>query len=96
MKIMVDNELILELSDIKKQVLMDEIHDHIFDEDMKRRIQWVIMHKYEACFTRLKEQWDPILVATGVKMVPTDQDEYAAMIFAQPNYKSRLQREPVK
>jgi hypothetical protein len=96
MKVMIDNELILELSDVKKQVLKSEIHDHIFDEDMKRRIQWIIIHKYEECFRKLKDKWDPILVVNGVKMVPTDQDEYASLVFAQPNYQSRSERESIK
>lgn len=93
MKISVDNVELFTLSDIQKQVIRNDIADDIFEEDMKRRIQYILMHKYERCFARLKEEWDSKLAANGVSMIPTDPDAYAQLVFSQPNYKNRSQRD---
>jgi len=45
MKISVDGQHVFELNETKKNVLKWEIQDHLFDADMKRRLQWVLMHK---------------------------------------------------
>lgn len=93
MKISVDNVELFTLSDIQKQVIRNDIADDIFEEDMKRRIQYILMHKYERCFARLKQEWDSKLAANGVSMIPTDPDAYAQLVFSQPNYKNRSQRD---
>jgi hypothetical protein len=92
MKILVDNKLILELNETQKKVIKDEIHEDIFEEDMKRRLSWVLTHKYNEVFKKLKQEWDPKLEANGIKMIPTDKDEYAKLVFSQPDYKSKDQR----
>jgi hypothetical protein len=93
MKISVDNKDLFTLSETQKKVIKNDIHDDIFDEDMKRRLHWVLTHKYEQCFERLKKEWEPKLVANGVQSVPTNPDAFAELVFAQPNYKSRKQKE---
>lgn len=93
MKISVDGKVLFELSETQKKVIKNEIHEDVFDEDMKRRLQYILMHKYERCFERLKSEWDQKLRANGVSMMPTDPDAYAELVFSQPNYKSRKQRD---
>lgn len=93
MKIAIDNKDIFELSETQKKVLCNDINADELDADMKRRVQYILMHKYEQCFKRLKEQWDPILAANGVDMIPTNPDKYAELVFAQPNYKCRKSRD---
>jgi hypothetical protein len=93
MKISVDDKELFTLSDVQKQVIKNDIHADTFDADMNRRLQWVLMHKYEECFKRLKAEWDPKLLANGVAMIPTDPDAYAQLIFTQPNYQDRAMRE---
>jgi len=93
MKISVNDKELYTLTDIQKQVIQNDVPLDIFEEDMKRRLQWVLMHKYEVCFKDLKEIWDQKLIANGVSMVPTDPDEYAKLVFSQPNYKNRSARE---
>lgn len=93
MKISVDNKELFTLSDIQKQVIKNDIHDEIFAEDMKRRLQYILMHKYEQCFERLKSEWDQKLIDNGIKIIPTDHDSYAQLVFSQPNYLNRSQRE---
>lgn len=93
MKISVNDQELFILSEVQERVIKNDIHDEVFDEDMKRRLQYILSHKYENCFKRLKQEWDPKLAANGIKMIPTDPDEYAQLVFAQPSYKNRSQRE---
>ena len=93
MKISVDDKELFTLSDIQTKVIQNDIPLDIFDEDMKRRLQYILTHKYEQCFIRLKAEWDPKLSASGVKMIPTDPDEYAKLVFSQSSYKDRASRE---
>lgn len=93
MKISVNDQPLFTLSEIQKQVIKNDIHADRFDSDMNRRLQWILMHKYEECFKALKSEWDIKLAANGVKMIPTDADEYAQLVFEQPNYKDRTARE---
>lgn len=93
MKISVDDKELFSLSEIQKNVIKNDIHSDIFDEDMKRRLQYILTHKYERCFLRLKAEWDSKLAANGVSMMPIDPDAYAQLVFAQPNYKDRSARE---
>jgi|SRR5271154_1322725 len=95
MKISVNDQELFTLSDTQKQVIKNDIPADIFDADMNRRLQWVLIHKYEECFKALKAEWDPKLAANGVAMIPTDPDAYAQLVFAQPNYKDRAAREAV-
>lgn len=93
MKISVNDVELFTLSDIQKKVIQNNVMGNIFEEDMKRRLQWILMHKYEECFKELKQEWDPKLDAAGIDMLPTKADAYAELVFKQPEYKSRQQRE---
>ncbi|MGJ0429623.1 hypothetical protein [Methylobacter sp.] len=93
MKISVNGQDLFELSEIQCKVICNDIHGDIFDEDMKRRLQWVLMHKYEQCFNRLKAEWDSKLAENGVSSIPLNKDEYAQLVFSQPNYKCRKDRD---
>lgn len=96
MKISVDcacSDKLFKVSEIQKKVICNDIPAEIIDEDMKRRLEWVLRHKYERCFERLQKEWLPKLAANGVKSVPMDRDALAELIFAQPDYKDRSARE---
>lgn len=92
MKINVDGKEIFSLSETQKKVIKNDIHEDKFDSDMQERLKWVLKHKYERCFERLKTEWSSKL-QQRYKSVPTDPDELADLIFSQPDYKSRKQRE---
>lgn len=92
MKILVDNIELFSLSEIQKKVICNDINLDEFDADMKRRLKYILEHKYKQCFKRLKEQWDPIL-AQRIESVPTNPDAYAQLVFSQPDYKCRKQRD---
>ena len=95
MKISVDGKDILELSETQKKVIMHDIPEEIFEEDMCRRLCYILQHKHDQCLDRLKKEWLPKLKENGVKLMPTDDQELAELIFAQPNYVNRSARDLV-
>lgn len=93
MKIKVDDKDIIEISEIQKKIICNDIDEEIFEDDMKRRIKHSLMHKYERCLERLKNQWIPKLKERGVSSIPLDDEELAQLIFSQEDYKGRKDRE---
>lgn len=93
MKIKIDDKVIYDLTDTIKKVICNEIHIEEFDEDIERRLTWIVSHKYEQCFRRLKAEWDDKLASRGIKYIPTDRTQYAELVFSQPDYKGRSARE---
>lgn len=94
MKISVDDRELFSLTETQKRVIKNDIHEDEFEDDMKRRLQYILMHKYDRCFERLKKEWEPKLAASGAAMIPTNPDAFAQMVFAHPEYKDRKSREP--
>jgi hypothetical protein len=92
MKISVNDQELFTLSEIQKKVIKNDIHEDIFEEDMKRRLHYILNHKYERCFERLKNEWLPKL-KERVSSIPTNEYDLAELIFSQPDYKSRKSRE---
>lgn len=92
MKIQVDGKIVHELNETQKKVIQSDIPSEIFQEDMERRAKWVIEHKYDRCFDRLKREWEPKLAKTHAS-IPTDKDSFAELVFSLPEYKSRSQKE---
>jgi hypothetical protein len=93
MKIKVNDDHLFEINDTRRKVICNDIPYDIFEEDIKRRLQWVIMHKYDNCFKRLKEEWEPKLLENGISSFPAHPDEFAELVFRQHNYKCRKTRE---
>lgn len=93
MKVSINDVELFTLTDTQKKVIQNDILLEIFEEDMKRRLKWVLLdEKYRKCFKRLKDEWEPRL-AKRVESIPTDPDALAELIFSQPDYKNRSQRE---
>lgn len=92
MKIKINDEELFELTEVQKKVICNDIDEEIFEEDCKRRLEWVLMHKYDQCLKRLKEEWEPRLSAR-VSMIPTDPEAFAKLVFSQPDYEDRKQRD---
>jgi hypothetical protein len=95
MKIKVDNVDLFELNETKKKVIKNDILDDVFDEDMKRRLKYILTHKYERCLERLKAEWMP-KIKERVSSIPTDDEALAELIFSQPDYKNRSQRDLIE
>lgn len=92
MKISVNEEGFFELSEVQRKVICNDIREDEFEADMKRRLYYIIMHKYEKCLERLKQEWLPKL-KSRVDFVPTNDDALVLLIFSQPDYKCRKTRE---
>jgi len=96
MKISVDNKEVFALNDTKKKVMKHVLYEEIFVSDMERRVRYIIETKYKACMERLKAEWIPKLKENKVSSVPLDDDALAELIFSQPGYKNRSQRDNFK
>lgn len=92
MKVSIKDVELFTLSEIQKQVIANDIDTDTLEDDLARRIQYIITHKYEQCLKRLKEEWDTKLSAQGVEMIPTNPDAYASLVFSRPEYKSKKAR----
>ena len=93
MKVLVDGKEVFELNATKEKVIKNDIDSDVFAADMERRLKWVLAHKYERCMNRLKDEWEPRLKANGLESIPLDEDALAELIFSQPDYKNRSQRD---
>jgi hypothetical protein len=93
MKISVDDTELYTLTTTQKNVIKNDINADVFDDDMKRRLKYILTHKYEQCFRRLKAEWEPKLIALGHETIPTDPDAFAQLVFAEPTYKDRKTRD---
>lgn len=89
------------LTEVQENVIKNDINSDIFAADMQRRLDYndvhgryadILQYKYQQCFKRLKKEWDPKLIAREIE-IPTDPDEYAAVVFAEDDYKDRAARD---
>jgi hypothetical protein len=99
MKFLLDNKEIYEFTDTIKKVICNEVLEDIFVEDMERRVKYIVEHKYKQCLKRLKDEWledegtGSKLSRNGVQSIPTDDTALAELIFSQPDYLSRKQKD---
>jgi len=93
MKVSVDDLEIFTLSEIQKRVIMNDIHEDIFEDDMKRRLHYILSHKYERCLDRMQKEWVPKLKEKGVESIPLNDEKFAELVFSQPDYKDRKKRD---
>jgi hypothetical protein len=70
-----------------EKLLKDQIGDDVFQEDMKRRLGWVMTQKIAPCAERLKETWKDT-IKSRYEFMPTDDTKLIELIFAQPDYKT--------
>ena len=93
MIIKVDNKPILDITKTMVNVLRNETTDNDINEDIERRLAWIITNKYEQCFRRLQAEWLPKLSDRGIETIPTNKEKFAELVFSQPDYKNRTERE---
>lgn len=93
MEIVVDGKKLFELTELQKKVLSWEISEDLLDEDLKRRLEWVLMHKYEQTFARFKSYGDALLATNKVALLPADREAYINLVCSQPNYEDRKARD---
>lgn len=94
MKIKVDDQEVFQLEDWEKKVIQNDIPSEIFEEDMKRRLEWTLKHKAEQCYMRFEKEWlENLRQDPSVTSIPTDKAAFVAFVTSRPDYKDRSQRE---
>lgn len=91
MKISVNDELLFDFSEMKKKVIENDIPSEMLENDLKRRMHYILNHKYERCLERLKKEWEPKLKQRYASL-PTNESELCTLIFSQPDYMKRSER----
>ena len=93
MKFYIDDELFYEINETQLKILKHVLFEEVLQEVIKDKIKLILDKYIEGCGTKLKAEWMPRLKANGIKMIPTNDDELAQLIFSQSNYENRNQRE---
>jgi len=93
MKISVNDKELFSITEVQKKVIQDYIVKEIFEEDMKRRITWVINQIYKEAYKKLRLRYESKLVQEGIESLPTNPDAFAELVFAREDYKDRSARE---
>ena len=91
--IKINDKEIYRMNETRQKVLKNDLLSESFNEDIERRTAYVLEHKYEQCYARLKKEWEPKLIKAGIDSFPSDADKFAELVFAQPHYKNRSSRE---
>lgn len=93
MKIICDGVEVVSLSDMQMKVLAHMIPNDELNSDLKRRVSWVLNHKYAQCLQALRAEFEPKLKAGGAQSIPCDDEEFCRMVFAREDYKDRAARD---
>jgi len=88
MKIQIDGETILTLSDTDIAAL---------GNDLTSKTDWVkqaLIGKINACKKRMIKEWQPKLFNDPtVESIPATEEAFIAMVIARPDYKNRVARD---
>lgn len=95
MKIEVNDEAVYVLSPVQERIICHDINADEFDEDVRRRVAYIVQHKLEQCLKRMRAEWEPKLKARGVEAIPTNDEAFAQLVFSQEDYADRRKREIV-
>ena len=93
MKISVNDQEYFTITPMQRNVMAYNHDEDALDAKIMHDLEFILKHKYERCFERLYNEWFPKLVALGFTEIPSDPDEFAELVFAQPTYKDRKARE---
>jgi len=63
------------------------------EKENVERMAWILQHKFERCMDRLRNEWIQRLASKGVTEVPASDEEFANLVFSQPDYKDREARD---
>lgn len=91
MKISVNDQELFSLNDTQMGIFAYQIPGDILEEDLKRRLKWILTHKMDEIMKDMKAEWITKLQVNGIKMIPIDNEEFAKLVFSQPNYTPRKQ-----
>jgi len=88
----VDGEEAFKILSIKRKLIREATSTKDCYSWCVDKMKFVLLHKYERCMQRLRQEWEARLAAKGFSSVPSDDDEFANLVFSQPDYKNRSER----
>jgi len=94
MKIQVDGADLMDVKPWEMKVLQYQLPTEGVEDDLKRRLKYIISHKIERCIDQMINDWMPkIRKDKSITSVPTDKKSLVEMIMNRPDYKDRSTRE---
>jgi hypothetical protein len=88
--IKMNDKEIFQISDLDLSLLASELPE--VDEDIERRLKWIIEHKCDRIYDRFRTKWTQILIKEGVTSLPTGRDEFITLVINRPDYKNASQQ----
>lgn len=79
-------ELATEFTATQTKVIKESLEDDVFNNDIKRRLHWVLDEKLKGSRIRLIAQWLDVM-KMRYESLPSSDDALAELIFSQPDYK---------
>ena len=92
MEIKIDDQVILKFSDTQVKVLQHDISEDILQEDIARRIQYILGHKYNEILKRLRKEWEQKFKLLGLKSIPLDDEKFCELVFSSEEYQDKKTR----
>lgn len=92
MQVKLDNEVILEIDQHMLDLLAYDLSN--VNDEIKRRLHWVITHKADQCYERLEKEWLPKLRSNpNIVSIPKSRIDFVNLVKSQQDYKNREQRD---
>lgn len=94
MKIQIDGVDLFEISATDRKILEHDLPADQVDDEIKRRIKYIMDHKCDKIYSRIKAEWvdSGKLEELGVQSIPTSKQGLIDLVTARPEYKNRTQR----
>src|SRR5690348_2094364 len=92
MKIIIDSKKIIEFTDLEIQIICDLINRNEFFEVICKTLEDAAQQFVLSGLKNLKYSWEEKLKDRGIN-IPEDQIEFVKLVFSQPDYLDRLDRE---
>lgn len=94
MKIKVDEQEVFQLEEWEKKAIKHLIREEDFEEDMKRRLEWVLKHKAEQAYKSLQNEWlEKLQADPSVSTIPADKAAFVEFVTSRPDYEDRSKRD---
>jgi hypothetical protein len=90
MKVYLDEKEILEITQTDLDLLGHDLLD--VQGEIERRIQWVISHKCEQVFNRMKAEYTPKFLDADT-LPPKTREAFVAAVKVRADYKDRVARD---
>ena len=94
MKIQVDGKDLFEITEDEMEILRYVLPSATLEDDLKRRLEWVLKHKVAMTYKNIKKEWTTRLEAdASIISLPTRDKAFFDMVKARSDYKDRDARD---